>query len=261
MCELEGESIRPRLPRAGPPQLERPKRERDEAEHRRQERQPGYVADRANSERRIQNPIDPRGDRQDDERRRGTQHEAAERIEELLMGELVREDGLHFLRPELAKERVRDHDAPRPPQARPRHSNAVFSRRREARTRPRSGPSPGRRAIRNGPGGPDLRGVGSDRTGARVRWARETRGQQRRRGSSSRRRATTTSARWRAARARRSPPRPSRRVRGRTTSQDLSATRRKVERTSQTRGPTDIQRRSETGDRSRSRTRTRRPET
>src|SRR5436309_9535671 len=114
MCELEGESIRPCLPRAGPPQLERPERERDEAEHRRQEREPGQVADRPDSERRIQNPIDPRRNRQDYERRQRTQHEAAERIEELLVGELVREDGLHLLRAKVTEERIRDHDAPCP---------------------------------------------------------------------------------------------------------------------------------------------------
>src|SRR2546426_12660295 len=88
MCELEGESIGPCLPRAGPPQLERTERERDEAEHRRQERKPGHVADRADSERRIQDTIDPRGDRQGHEGRHGTPQEAPERVAEFLMGEL-----------------------------------------------------------------------------------------------------------------------------------------------------------------------------
>ena len=50
MRELEGESIRARLSRARPRQLERPERERDEAEDRRQEGEAGHVADRADAE-------------------------------------------------------------------------------------------------------------------------------------------------------------------------------------------------------------------
>src|SRR6059036_2093833 len=63
-CKLEGESIRPCFSRAGPPQLERTEREGNETEHRRQEREPGHVANQPDSERRIQNPIDPCGDGQ-----------------------------------------------------------------------------------------------------------------------------------------------------------------------------------------------------
>src|SRR5213592_3339164 len=104
MRELEGESIRASLSRARPRQLERPKRERDEAEDRRQEREAGHVADRPDAERGMKNRIEPRADRQDHERRHGTQHEATERVEELLMGKLVGEHGLDLLRPKVAKE-------------------------------------------------------------------------------------------------------------------------------------------------------------
>src|SRR2546427_171261 len=52
-CELEGESIGPCLSGAGPPQLERPERERNEAEHRRQERKPGHVAWAASDSKRA----------------------------------------------------------------------------------------------------------------------------------------------------------------------------------------------------------------
>src|SRR2546427_6630472 len=79
-CELEGESIRPCFSGAGPPQLERTEREGNEAEHCRQERQPGHRAERADSEIRIQNPIDPRGHRQGHEGWQRTQHETAERV-------------------------------------------------------------------------------------------------------------------------------------------------------------------------------------
>src|SRR2546428_13869393 len=58
-CKLEGESIPPRFSRAGPPQLERPEPQGNEAEHRRQEREPAHLAARPGSERRVQNAIDP----------------------------------------------------------------------------------------------------------------------------------------------------------------------------------------------------------
>src|SRR5467141_4383427 len=124
--QLEGAEVGSRLPLAGPPKLERTERQGNEAEQDDEERESRDVSGPSDSKERIRSHVRDRRDRDDRQRRGRARHETPGGVQVSLMGELVREDGVDFLGPEVAQKRVGNDNPARSAEA---HHDGVRSSR------------------------------------------------------------------------------------------------------------------------------------